>query len=336
MSLQKFKLFACCIAVKGAMRSTICDLQRQEIFFIPNDLYEILSECKNLSLIEIYEIYDPENKDIIKEYFDFLIQNELGFWCKDNSHFPEIDLTWERPETITNAIIDIDSTSKHNYAAIANQLEQLGCKALQIRSFDFIRLSFIKEILDDFRYGRLRFIELIVKYDESIFIQELEELCKNYQGLLRIFVHSAPFEKIVEVPKLNSIIHFKKQIIDSSNHCGQINKEYFSVNLEVFMESQNFNTCLNKKISICTNGEIKNCPSLAKSFGNIRNTSLTTAVSHKDFKELWLINKDQVDICKDCEFRHVCTDCRAFTKKTSSKYAKPAKCNYNPYIAQWV
>ena len=39
-----FALFACCIPVKGARRSTLCDLQRGSFQFIPNGLYEILTE----------------------------------------------------------------------------------------------------------------------------------------------------------------------------------------------------------------------------------------------------------------------------------------------------
>ncbi|HEY4572343.1 MAG TPA: hypothetical protein VIJ26_00200 [Thermoanaerobaculia bacterium] len=39
-----FQLFACCLPVKGARRSLLCDVQRQAFQFIPNGLYEILTE----------------------------------------------------------------------------------------------------------------------------------------------------------------------------------------------------------------------------------------------------------------------------------------------------
>ena len=47
------------------------------------------------------------------------------------------------------------------------------------------------------------------------------------------------------------------------------------------------------------------------------------------------IKKDNIEVCKDCEFRHICTDCRAFTDSNSRPNARPSKCQYNPYISKW-
>ena len=47
------------------------------------------------------------------------------------------------------------------------------------------------------------------------------------------------------------------------------------------------------------------------------------------------IKKDQISVCKDCEFRYVCTDCRAYTQNSGDQYSKPLKCNYDPYTATW-
>jgi SPASM domain peptide maturase of grasp-with-spasm system len=83
------------------------------------------------------------------------------------------------------------------------------------------------------------------------------------------------------------------------------------------------------------NGEIKNCPSLSRSFGNIKDTTIAEAIAKPGFKDLWSIRKDDIDVCKDCEFRYMCTDCRAFIKDPDNIYSQPAKCTYNPYIAKW-
>ena len=42
-----FKLFSCCIPVRGALRSTICDVQRRTFSFIPNKLHELLIDYKD-------------------------------------------------------------------------------------------------------------------------------------------------------------------------------------------------------------------------------------------------------------------------------------------------
>jgi hypothetical protein len=74
---------------------------------------------------------------------------------------------------------------------------------------------------------------------------------------------------------------------------------------------------------------------MERSFGNIKDTTLQEAIEKPGFKELWFIHKDQIDVCKDCEFRHMCTDCRCFIKDPGNIYSQPAKCTYNPYICKW-
>jgi SPASM domain peptide maturase of grasp-with-spasm system len=82
-------------------------------------------------------------------------------------------------------------------------------------------------------------------------------------------------------------------------------------------------------------GNIKNCPAMERSFGNIKDTTLQEAIEKPGFKDLWFVHKDQIDVCKDCEFRHLCMDCRCFIKDPENIYSQPAKCTYNPYICKW-
>ncbi|HLL83069.1 MAG TPA: SPASM domain-containing protein, partial [Longimicrobium sp.] len=110
---------------------------------------------------------------------------------------------------------------------------------------------------------------------------------------------------------------------------------YFSVNLELFSEGQRFNSCLNRKISVDRFGEIRNCPSTPRSYGHVHDTSLHSALAHREFRELWEVNKDQVEVCRDCEFRYVCTDCRAYIAEPADRFSKPSKCTYDPYTARW-
>ena len=121
----------------------------------------------------------------------------------------------------------------------------------------------------------------------------------------------------------------------SLSNCGIIDKKYFVNNLPFFTEAQHHNTCLNRKICIDENGDIKNCPAMKQSYGNIRTTTLKEAIEKPGFKDCWTISKDQIDVCKDCEFRYMCTDCRAFIKDPANPYSQPAKCTYNPYICLW-
>ena len=74
---------------------------------------------------------------------------------------------------------------------------------------------------------------------------------------------------------------------------------------------------------------------MKESFGNIKDTTLEEAINKHGFKEYWNIKKDDVTKCKDCEFRYICTDCRAYIADPSDIFSSLIKCQYNPYIAEW-
>lgn len=331
-----FVLFACCVPVRGARRSLLCDLQRGALHFIPNDLCEILVDHRHRTLSEIKEIYDHECDAEIEEYFSFLVDAELGFWCDHPDNFPSLSSGWDPPEKITNAILDVDAGSRHDYREIFRQLDDLGCKALEVRFFNSCRLAEVKELLDQTRRGRLRSIELLVGYSEEISQDAIAALCAANPRISNLLIHSSPSECHVELDGAGPAVQFCTARIDSPSCCGQVRPSYFVVNLESWSESRRWNSCLNRKISIDASGEIRNCPSLPNSFGNLQDTSLHSALARREFTALWAINKDQIEVCKDCEFRYVCIDCRAYISTPDNIYSKPAKCKYNPYTAEWT
>lgn len=145
----------------------------------------------------------------------------------------------------------------------------------------------------------------------------------------------------MEVSKLffKFTVSFVKEIISKSSF-GKVDLKYFNTNLPKVLEAVNHNSCLYKKISIDVEGNIRNCPSMSQSFGNIKNITLEEALNHKDFKKYWNLTKDKIEVCKDCEFRYICTDCRAYTERTHKNefgldISKPLKCGYSPYTGEW-
>jgi SPASM domain peptide maturase of grasp-with-spasm system len=331
-----FSLFACCVPVKGARRSVVCDLQRQSFQFIPNGLYEILTEHAGKSIAEIQAIYEHEYDEEIEEYFAFLLHHELGFWCSDPDRFPALDLTWETPERITNAILDVDERSDHDYGKILGELDDLGCKALEVRCFHGCTLGELRAILEAARFGRLRSIDLLVGYSPELSSDVLDNLFKEHRRLSSIVVHSAPESRRFPLTRTGVALEYRTEVVDSPRCCGKIHPGYFVVDIETFAEAQRHNTCLNRKISVDARGEIRNCPSMPRSYGNVREVPLHSALAQRDFAALWTINKDQIAICKDCEFRYICTDCRAYLQDAEDLYSKPSKCTYDPYTAEWL
>ena len=73
-----FKLFENCLIFKGYGRSVIIDTGREKFYLIPNDLYDILKKCDGKRINDVLEKYQKHNDLTVKEYFNFLIKNEIG------------------------------------------------------------------------------------------------------------------------------------------------------------------------------------------------------------------------------------------------------------------
>lgn len=334
---SNFILFADCIPVKGFNRSIICDTLNNNYHFIPNGLYDILEEFNGKKIEEVKSNFEDEYNQIIDEYFDFLIDNNLIFFNSNPNLFPKISNEWNSPSLITNIIIDYDQII-HDFNALVPQFESLKCSYVQLRFFKSISIDYINSILEilEKEESRIVSIDFMLPYYKDLNLEELNKLLSKNSRVHSLILYNSPYDKSFEPlrQKMGYIMMVCRNIVNEK-HCGIINDEYFYSNIKLFSESQHHNTCLNKKIAIDKNGNIKNCPSMSENFGNIKDTSLSEALNKNNFKKYWNITKDQIEICKDCEFRHICTDCRAYIEEPDNQYSKPLKCGYNPYTNEW-
>jgi SPASM domain peptide maturase of grasp-with-spasm system len=332
-----FKLFANCVLVKGANRSTICDLQRNDVRVIPNDLHDLLAENEGKTIDEIKKQYGNEFDEVIDEYFQFLYDNEFIFFSKQVDIFPKLSMEWTDSTIINNCIIDIDENSNYDILNVLQQLNDLQCRHLEIRNFKSARIKVIDNVLKFLKEteSSIQSVEILLPFfnDIETWIASTKE---TYVRVHFVRVFKSPFNKNI-APNGDHKLHamFTKQYYQNELCCGKINQSFFSANMMAFTESVNFNSCLNKKLSIDRNGNIKNCPSMQNGFGSVTSTKLKSVVVKKDFTKVWNISKDKISICKDCEFRHICTDCRAYLESPNDHLSKPLKCGYNPYTNEW-
>lgn len=337
MKQSNFILFADCIPVKGINRSIICDTKNNNYFLIPNGLYDILEIYNGKTIEDIKNAFEHQYDEIIDEYFIFLIDNKLIFFNSNPSLFPKISTEWNTPSLITNIIIDYDDII-HDFNDLIPQFESLKCSYIQLRFYKNINLDYIKKIVETLKNEKSRIVsvDFILPYYENFDLEELNIILLENSRIHSIILFNSPYHKSYEAisQKMGYLMLVKRNIVNEK-HCGIINDEYFYSNIKLFSESQRHNTCLNKKLSIDKNGNIKNCPSMLESFGNIKDTTLEKALNHVNFKKYWNITKEQITVCKDCEFRHICTDCRAYTEEPNNMYSKPLKCGYNPYTNEW-
>lgn len=325
-----------CIPVQGARRSLLCDLYQERYLLIGPELFEILAVHYRKSIAEICSIYPAGRQEMILDAFGMLEQQGWIFYSKDAG--PDAAVTgtwWVSTAQITNALFDCDRLPDYITPAFVADLGRLGCRHLQFRFFKPVDLHrFLQQTVAVLDHSAVVSVSLLLPCmaDTGNWRKALQQ---NTRIQEIVFWEATAARSVQAGHPVSCRIQYSTATISSSMHCGVVHAAYFTVNEAHYRESHMHNSCLYRKISIDTEGNIKNCPSMKESFGNIKDTSLAEALQQPGFRQYWDITKNQVMVCRDCEFRHICTDCRAYREDPEDQYSKPLKCGYDPYTGTW-
>jgi SPASM domain peptide maturase of grasp-with-spasm system len=333
MSDLKLKKYGCCYVVKGFSKSIICDLQYGNVNHIPNDLYDLLQKHEGQTLNQIYNSYNNEENETIDEYIDFLITNEYVFWTSEPDNFPSLNKKWNFPGLISNVLIDVNPNTILLTNIESLHLNTLGAVALQIRFTDQISLESLDKFLELFLKTRIQSLEIIIKYDDYIRDEKFNKLLNRHLRVNYVIIYSAPLSGKKE-NEFNALF-FITEGLEQATSKGPTTESHFAVNKNIFMESQFQNTYFNKKLYIDENLNIKNAPE-TEILGNLLNDSLLTILNGESLKKHWNVKKDDIKVCKDCEFRYFCVDSRLPNFNNSdNEYYFDSSCSYDPYKNTW-
>lgn len=339
--MRYFNIFSNVMITKGITRILISDLQKNISELYTLDLYFLLEDLKSKSIEDVISGYKDNSHNAVNDYIELLINKEYGFITNNDwdRNFPTLPLNFESPTLISDIIVEFSNLDVFN--EIYKSLENFGTMFITIFSQKTLSINDFQEIDKCFLNSSIQGIEIYSPFHEEVNERFINNLDKNTLRINNLIFYSCGEYKW-NVNKRNYRFDFKfvAEYL-KFNSCGKVDLKYFSTNISKVAEAKNHNSCLHKKLSIDQNGDIRNCPAMPDSFGNIKENSLEEALRKDGFKKYWNITKDQIEGCKDCEFRYVCTDCRAFTEQTHKNKegldtSKPLKCGYNPYTGDWA
>lgn len=330
-----YKFHSNCIPVKGNLRSTICDIQKNNYCFVPNEFIDLFVDgCLDSDCLE--QIDADGN---IEKYLNYLLAEDFLFSVQNkalSNNFINMNMRWDYPAIISNAIITI---TEQNYCfafntGIIQQLYSLGCTNIELRLTETTSNEMLGYVKSKIANSSFLSIDILMDYNQENIAYSLD-LVECNKNIRIIVLCSLDETKLIKDKNfgMGGVIKLKREL--KNTNCGIISYNSFEINIETFTESQHHNTCLNRKIAIDAEGNIKNCPSMAKSYGNVSDTTLVDVANNPDFQKIWHIKKDAITKCKDCEFRHICIDCRAYLENPDDQYSAPLKCGYDPYTCEW-
>ncbi|MCB9262999.1 MAG: grasp-with-spasm system SPASM domain peptide maturase [Flavobacteriales bacterium] len=330
-----FKFFASCIPVKGYKESVILDIERGNIFPIPNLLFDVLEKNKVLTIDDLKAHYNGEWNKGIDHYFDYFNEKNIGFFTNEPSSFPDLSPTWKNPLKIINAIIEYSMTSDYSLKEVIQQLSAIGCEAIQIRLFHHLEVAVLLNELEAIKNSRIRYCELFVPYTDNLNRVDLYKIRDFDARVAKIIIHSSPWNKCLKHKKryYNDIFYFSQKVIDQT-YVEQYSIQNMVANVYSYTEAFSHNLGLNRKVSIARNGDIKNYPTHKSCFGNVIQDRIEDIIEKESFKKKWYVSNDNIEKCRDCQYRYACVS-NSDIEETDGRYYKKELCNFDPYMNEW-
>jgi SPASM domain peptide maturase of grasp-with-spasm system len=334
---SKFKLYSNVIPVSGFKKGILCDLFRNQIFQLPKDLIDILESYNEISLSILTQAYGKDNEEVLRQYLSFLVERKLVFTAKESTFpsFNDFNIEWDKPSIITNAQIVIGKhTCINKMYEILKELEILGCKAIL---FILVNVSLadkcdvLEKVDNDFEF----IFDVLLDYAYNNHDCKLIDCAESFKKVINIKICNSTIESIEKSLKYNYLTFSWLKMPLKEMPCSIINNSSFNPSMEFFCEARSYNSCLNRKVCIDQDLGVSNCFAMTKSFGNVMKGNLGDIIKYTKLSEAWNISKDKIESCRDCEYRYVCHDCRAFLEDMNNLFSKPAKCKYNPYTGKW-
>jgi radical SAM protein with 4Fe4S-binding SPASM domain len=105
-----------------------------------------------------------------------------------------------------------------------------------------------------------------------------------------------------------------------------------------FFISKESSPCWLGKVSIDLNGDVFPCLMNYKEFlGNVKEMPLANIVRKSPLVEkYWYHTKNEVDTCRNCEFRYACVDCRLSDCIGGNLAGRNKYCEYHPDTGEWI
>lgn len=294
-------------------------------FFDPRTIQFILN--KQNQAIEDICINNESDRSLIESCIKQLIENKIVFITSNPEQFPEIGYNIDNFSLIENLHICFNESNENSNSLIVETIDLLKVKAVKL-NFTECSEKYTHEILKLLSTTHLESIECVFDY----VINKITET----------FLHNLlPINRAITVFSISNLPSGFRLKDDPTILLFDNDAVYpkFAPTFPLYSESQNYNTYFNRKLFIDSNGEIKNAPECIEVIEKLDTITsaiqLKTVIENVQNQKYWFVKKDNIDVCRDCEFRHVCVDNRVPIQRNENEWYHQTECNFNPYITKW-
>ncbi|WP_143304571.1 hypothetical protein [Chitinophaga vietnamensis] len=260
-----------------------------------------MTEFKHSSIAELETIYG-DTKNNIRRFLQALEEKKAGTFTRHPERYGVLDLHWRRAEKILTAVIEISDPARLDYADVLQQLDELRCKHIELRCFTALPLQWLQHLMETVVGTQFRTIDLLIPYGSGYgTVTALKQFSRQFKKINHIVLYGTPRK----IKHIQNCIFSTPQLLNNSKAFQHIGRDEYVMSVQFFCEAQQFNPYYNRKVCIDDRGEIKNCTSHTRSFGNAAERRIAEVADDPAFQELWHANNDRILEVMDSPFRYI-------------------------------
>lgn len=118
----------------------------------------------------------------------------------------------------------------------------------------------------------------------------------------------------------------------------QVRLEGFNIYQKLIVQAHHSNLFYDRRLFLNQEGYLQPSPESDYLGAPLANFMGQPEAILKDSEliRLWDITKDQVQTCRDCEFKRICQDPSDLLLQEDGSYLRASPCTYDPYKGEWV
>ena len=118
--------------------------------------------------------------------------------------------------------------------------------------------------------------------------------------------------------------------------CMVRSKPQFMPERAQYCSNRHWNSCWFGKAAISPEGDVLPCVFARDQVAGSLSKHSLEWIFQNGLLPYWQLTRDRIFVCRDCEYRYICRDCRPWAYGyTGDLYAKSPTCTYTPYTGEW-
>ena len=135
---------------------------------------------------------------------------------------------------------------------------------------------------------------------------------------------------------LNPLFELREKNFQRCQKRACVDGDFCQIQESIVRFNMRYNSCWGTVIAITGDGCVRPCVHSETIIGRVEEALKDVDGLLEKMTPFWTQNKDKVDVCRECEFRYVCFDCRELSMRRYGRMDGPNPlCGYDPRSGEW-